>query len=136
MVADMAMRWAAPTVLCCALVACVPRPVVIDTPRFYTGTVTSPRHTPWFVDYCNEGRLVEELPEGCVQLGGGIQKVTVLNLRDSDGRWVSRRVVVGFPSSGLVRSYSERKRMELVASPVDFHESTGIEYFARTWSDP
>lgn len=120
--------------LCVALAACASRSHTIATPQTYIGTVTAPRHTDWFLDHCNGGRLVLGLPQGCIQMGGGIQRVTVLNLRTEEGHLLRRGLIIGLPSSGLVRDYSARMRLQLVEAPEDFRKATGIRYVARQWS--
>jgi hypothetical protein len=112
---------------------CVAEPVQIGIPAELIGTVSDPVTTGWYKDFCEAGKLTASLPE-CVQVGGEIYKVAFLDARTPDGKWISNKIVIGFPAHALPRTYRRESRIHLVKSPDDFRVATGIEYLVTDWN--
>lgn len=122
--------WPCLLILC----ACVAEPVQVTFPDEVIATVSDPEYTGWNQDLCNEGQVTRSLP-GCAPLGPGvyemeIYRVTLREVRTLDGKKLSPRLVVGFPSHALGKDYRERKHLRLKKAPDNFRVSTGIEYLA------
>jgi hypothetical protein len=116
------------------LIGCAARDVRISTPETLIGTVSNPQFTGWYVDYCNGGALVETAPN-CMQMGGELYRVILLNPRSEAGGRLARRLVIGFPAHALPTQYREEKRVRLVPASAEFAEATGIRYVATKWDD-
>src|SRR5690349_7175808 len=84
--------------------ACSATPLSVAPPIELVGTVSNPRTTGWYIDYCDNDAVTHVLPE-CVRIGGEIYKVVLRGVRDSSGIEVTPKVVVGFPARALPRGY-------------------------------
>ena len=115
--------------------ACATQPVPLTTPQILVATITNPEFTGWFVDYCDDGRLSNELP-ACVQIGGEVYRVEALELRTEGVDSAARRLVIGFPAHALAPHFRAKVRLELVAAPAEFSGATDIHYIARSWEMP
>ena len=106
----------------------------VQTPLTVVGTVSQPVFTGWHRDYCNNGHLAAALPD-CLQHGGEIYRVMLLDARTIEGRRIARKLVIAFPAHALAADYVGQKRINLVRAPEPFSAATGIGYLAHTWSD-
>ena len=106
----------------------------LETPITLVGIVSAPTFTGWYRDYCQDGELTDSSPD-CLQHGGEIYRVRLLDVRTISGTRVADRLVIAFPAHALGHSFRSKKRIELVSAPPEFAAATGILYFANHWSD-
>jgi hypothetical protein len=116
------------------LTGCVTHPDHLGTPVELIGTVTNPVFTGWYRDFCEAGQL-RDSSTNCIQIGGEIYRVTLLDARTLEGKSIAHQLIFGFPAHALPRHYRSRKRVRLQTSPDDFRMATGIEYLAGEWDD-
>ena len=113
---------------------CTADPIRFETPVEMIGVVSNPTTTGWYKNYCDGGRLTTSLPD-CVQVGGEIYRVSLLDVRTPEGRRISHKLIIGFPAHALPSDYRDEKRMRLEKAPADFRNATGIEFLVSVWSD-
>lgn len=117
-----------------ALCSCSAVRISLETPVTLTGVVSQPTFTGWFRDYCRNGLLVDSSPD-CLQHGGEVYRVKLVDVRTTGGARVAESLVIGFPAHALGPRYRSKKRIELVRAPPEFAAATGIFYFANHWND-
>jgi hypothetical protein len=115
------------------LSGCVTSAANFETPIDLIGMVSNPVFTGWYKNFCEAGHLTIS-PE-CLQVGGEIYRVTLLDARTPKGNKISQKLLIGFPAHSLPRNYRGRKRIRLDKSPEEFRTATGIEYLVTDWSD-
>ena len=96
--------------------------------------VTDPRPTGWWKDFCQDGALIEEMPE-CIQIGGQLQRVKLNSIKTLDGRPIAGTAYIGLAGSQLVSNYRQEKIIKLRQAPAPFRKATGLEFIADAWED-
>jgi len=95
-------------------------------------TVSKPEYTGWQLDHC-KGEESDDPTSVCINIGGDIYKVVLLDVRTPGGKRIVPTLTIGFPAHSLPGNYRAKKRMHLVTASDDLRNDTGIEYFASDW---
>lgn len=109
-------------------------PANLHAPSTIVALVSEPKPTGWWRDYCQDGVLVQQVPE-CVQIGGQVLRVKLTNIRTLGGEPIEGTAVIGLPGPQYVPSYQGEKEIQLQTSPPEFFEATGLEFIAGDWKD-
>jgi hypothetical protein len=123
---------AAPTICILALAACSTISVPLEMPMDVVGTVSEPHYTGFQLNHCKDEESAKSVTT-CINMGGEIYRVSLLDVRTSSGRIIAPKLIIGLPAHSLRDDYRARKHLHLVKASEDLQNGTGIEYFASDW---
>jgi hypothetical protein len=115
-----------------ALTACSTIPVPLELPMDVVGIVSKPLYTGWQLDHCKDEESADS-PTTCINIGGEIYRVTLLDVRTLSGKRIVPKLIIGFPAHALRDDYRARMHLHLVKASESLRNGTGIEYFASEW---